>query len=61
MPNVSQINSCSISKTRISAIAFNGTGDWIAFGCPTLGELIVWEWQSKFFVSIYIVLYILLI
>ncbi|XP_044757310.1 periodic tryptophan protein 2 homolog [Coccinella septempunctata] len=47
MPNVNEINSCNISKAKISAISFNGTGDWIAFGCSTLGELIVWEWQSE--------------
>ena len=26
------------------------SGDWIAFGCSQLGQLLVWEWQSETYV-----------
>lgn len=40
----------SISNNRISSIALNSTGDWIALGCPDQGQLLVWEWQSETYV-----------
>ena len=40
----------SISDQTISTISLNCSGDWIAFGCPTLGQLLVWEWQSETYV-----------
>lgn len=51
MPEVNVIHSLSISDQKISSIALNQTGDWIALGCSGIGQLLVWEWQSK---SIYI-------
>ncbi|XP_076646677.1 periodic tryptophan protein 2 homolog isoform X2 [Halictus rubicundus] len=47
MPEVNMIHSLSISNQRISSIAINSTGDWIALGCSTAGQLLVWEWQSE--------------
>ena len=26
------------------------TGEWLAFGCSSLGQLLVWEWQSESYV-----------
>ena len=40
----------SISDQRISSIALNSTGDWVALGCVGLGQLLVWEWQSETYV-----------
>lgn len=40
------IHSLSISEQKITSIALNETGDWIALGCGGLGQLLVWEWQS---------------
>lgn len=37
----------SISRQRISSIALNSSGDWIAIGCSHAGQLLVWEWQSE--------------
>jgi hypothetical protein len=37
----------SISQKKINTVAFNSTGEWIAFGCARLGQLLVWEWQSE--------------
>ncbi len=40
----------SISDQRISSVAVNSTGEWLAFGCKGLGQLLVWEWQSETYV-----------
>ncbi len=31
-------------------MAVNRTGEWLAFGCSSLGQLLVWEWQSETYV-----------
>lgn len=41
---------CSISQQRITGVAVNDTGEWLAFGCRGLGQLLVWEWQSETYV-----------
>ena len=40
----------SISRERLSAARFNGSGEWIALGCAALGQLLVWEWRSETYV-----------
>ncbi|XP_073743181.1 periodic tryptophan protein 2 homolog isoform X4 [Callorhinus ursinus] len=50
LPEFNLIHSLSISDRRIASIALNGSGDWIAFGCSGLGQLLVWEWQSESYV-----------
>lgn len=40
----------SISQHRISSVAINESGDWLAFGSSSLGQLLVWEWQSETYV-----------
>lgn len=50
MPDVNLIHSLSISDQSILSVAFNPSGDWIAFGCSKLGQLLVWEWQSETYV-----------
>uniref|UniRef100_S4NTU2 No child left behind n=1 Tax=Pararge aegeria TaxID=116150 RepID=S4NTU2_9NEOP len=50
MPDVNLIHTLSISEHRISSIAMSAQGDWIAFGCPNIGQLLVWEWQSEQYV-----------
>ncbi|KAG6796535.1 periodic tryptophan protein 2 [Apis mellifera caucasica] len=47
MPDVNMIHSLSISNQCITSIAINSTGDWIALGCSSAGQLLVWEWQSE--------------
>ncbi len=41
---------CSVSQQRITSVAVNVTGEWLAFGCSSLGQLLVWEWQSESYV-----------
>ena len=50
MPEVNLIHSLSISDQSIMSLTFNPSGDWIAFGCSKLGQLLVWEWQSETYV-----------
>ncbi|XP_078089197.1 PWP2 small subunit processome component isoform X2 [Mustelus asterias] len=50
LPEINLIHSLSISDQRIESISINMSGDWIAFGCPGVGQLLVWEWQSESYV-----------
>ena len=38
------------NSQSISSMAINNTGDWIALGCASLGQLLVWEWQSDSYI-----------
>jgi periodic tryptophan protein 2 len=44
------VQTLSVSQEKVSACAFDETGDWIALGCARLGQLVVWEWQSEAYV-----------
>lgn len=33
------------NREKLSSLAFNGAGDWIAVGSAKLGQLLVWEWR----------------
>uniref|UniRef100_A0A8D1CMT5 Periodic tryptophan protein 2 homolog n=1 Tax=Sus scrofa TaxID=9823 RepID=A0A8D1CMT5_PIG len=50
LPEFNLIHSLSISDQRVASVAINSSGDWIAFGCSGLGQLLVWEWQSESYV-----------
>eukprot|EP00057_Strongylocentrotus_purpuratus_P000387 XP_001175743.2 PREDICTED: periodic tryptophan protein 2 homolog isoform X2 [Strongylocentrotus purpuratus] len=50
MPDYNLIHTLSISEQRVASVVFNAPGDWIAFGCLGLGQLLVWEWQSESYV-----------
>jgi WD40 repeat protein len=41
---------CSISQKAVSTIAVNPSGEWLAFGCSSVGQLLVWEWQSESYI-----------
>lgn len=47
MPECTVVHTLSISRHRIHSAAVNPTGEWLAFGSRTLGQLLVWEWQSE--------------
>jgi len=40
----------SISQQTIKTVAVNSSGQWLAFGCSNLGQLLVWEWQSETYI-----------
>lgn len=50
MPDFTRIHSLSISRNDVSSCSINRSGDWLAFGCASLGQLLVWEWQSETYV-----------
>lgn len=50
MPGFENIHTLSVSSERITAASFNGAGDWLALGCASLGQLLVWEWRSETYV-----------
>jgi periodic tryptophan protein 2 len=51
MPSVSNIHTLSVgSQQLVKTCALNGTGDWLALGCPTSQQLLVWEWRSETYV-----------
>uniref|UniRef100_A0A1I8EA68 U3 snoRNP-associated protein Utp1 n=1 Tax=Wuchereria bancrofti TaxID=6293 RepID=A0A1I8EA68_WUCBA len=52
MPNFNLIYSLRVSETKVSSLAINKSGDWIAIACGkgTEGQLVVWEWQSETYV-----------
>ena len=31
-------------------MSINSTGEWLAFGCGSFGQLVVWEWRSETYV-----------
>ena len=50
VPAFVPIHTLSISQQRVTSVAINPTGDWLAFGCSSLGQLLVWEWHSESYV-----------
>lgn len=50
LPDFNNIHTLSISQKRISAVSINSSGQWLAFGCEKLGQLLVWEWQSESYI-----------
>lgn len=40
----------SISQQVISSVAVSPTGEWLALGCSSMGQLLVWEWQSESYI-----------
>jgi periodic tryptophan protein 2 len=50
MPTFSNIHTLSISQEKISSVAINPSGEWLAFGAKKLGQLLVWEWQSESYI-----------
>jgi len=50
LPDCSVVHSLAISDQQISSVRFNESGDWVVLGCPELGQLLVWEWQSETYV-----------
>ena len=43
-------SSRSISQKTVSTVAVNPSGEWLAFGCSSVGQLLVWEWQSESYI-----------
>ncbi|XP_062509467.1 periodic tryptophan protein 2 homolog [Corticium candelabrum] len=50
MQDFQEIHSFSVSNQTITSVSVNQTGEWLAFGCAGIGQLVVWEWQSESFI-----------
>ncbi|KAL3685326.1 hypothetical protein R1sor_003348 [Riccia sorocarpa] len=50
LPDFTCLHLLSISREKITSASFNDTGNWLAFGCSKLGQLLVWEWRSETYV-----------
>lgn len=50
MPDFTNIHTLSISQEKITSLAINSSGEWLAFGATKLGQLLVWEWQSESYI-----------
>lgn len=50
MPDFVNIHTLSISQEKITSVAINKSGEWLAFGASKLGQLLVWEWQSESYI-----------
>ncbi len=50
LPSMSNIHTLSLSNQVIKTVAINDTGEWLAFGCPSSQQLLVWEWRSETYV-----------
>ncbi|KAI0289387.1 WD repeat protein [Russula brevipes] len=50
MPTFTNVHTLSISQEKISSVAVNPSGEWLAFGARRLGQLLVWEWQSESYI-----------
>lgn len=46
VPECLELHKLSISNRKVAAIAINKSAQWLAFGVPEFGQLLVWEWQS---------------
>lgn len=47
LPDFTCFHLLSISSKKISTATFNAAGNWIALGCASLGQLLVWEWRTE--------------
>eukprot|EP01125_Pyxidicula_operculata_P013684 TRINITY_DN4548_c0_g1_i1.p1 TRINITY_DN4548_c0_g1~~TRINITY_DN4548_c0_g1_i1.p1 ORF type:complete len:872 (+),score=155.80 TRINITY_DN4548_c0_g1_i1:28-2643(+) len=47
LPEFSIIQKLTVSRAKINSVSINPTGEWIAFGLASFGQLLVWEWQSE--------------
>mmetsp|Transcript_4564 Transcript_4564/g.6469 ORF Transcript_4564/g.6469 Transcript_4564/m.6469 type:complete len:933 (+) Transcript_4564:1-2799(+) len=50
LPSMANVHTLSISNRSIRSIAVNNTGEWLAFGCPSSQQLLVWEWRSETYI-----------
>lgn len=51
MPSVSNIHTLSVGSNQlIASCILNKTGEWLALGCPSSQQLLVWEWRSETYI-----------
>jgi periodic tryptophan protein 2 len=50
LDTLESIHSFHITDSTIDSISITPSGDWIALGSRSLGQLFVWEWKSETYV-----------
>ena len=50
LPDCNNIQSLSVSQSKIDSVCINNSGEWLALGSSHFGQLLVWEWQSETYV-----------
>lgn len=50
MPELQTLQTLSLGKESLDAIALGAKGDWLAVGSAAVGQLLVWEWRSETYV-----------
>ena len=51
LPSLSNVHTLSLSSNAVvRTAALNDTAEWLAFGCPSSQQLLVWEWRSETYV-----------
>ncbi len=50
MPGCQNIHKLSVSQNHINSVDINSSGEWLAIGSKSLGQLLVWEWQSESYI-----------
>ncbi|KDO23505.1 hypothetical protein SPRG_11427 [Saprolegnia parasitica CBS 223.65] len=50
LPDFADIHTLSVTQHRLSSVAINASGEWLALASQTLGQLLVWEWKSETYV-----------
>ena len=50
LPGLDCLHTLSIAGSEgvpVTTVDLNCSGEWLAFGCAHLGQMLVWEWQSE--------------
>ncbi|KAH9090244.1 hypothetical protein LEN26_018928 [Aphanomyces euteiches] len=50
VPDFQDIHTLSVTQHRLSSVAINASGEWLAMASQHLGQLLVWEWKSETYV-----------
>lgn len=50
LPELQTIQTLSIGREAVTSLCFNASGEWLAVGSASLGQLVVWEWRSESYV-----------
>ncbi|CUM66044.1 uncharacterized protein PRCAT00003698001 [Priceomyces carsonii] len=50
LPEFNLIQQLSMGQNAVNTVTINSTGEWLAFGSGSLGQLLVYEWQSESYI-----------
>ncbi|CCH62886.1 hypothetical protein TBLA_0I02280 [Henningerozyma blattae CBS 6284] len=50
LPSFVLLQQLSMGQHPVNTVSVNSTGEWLAFGSKTLGQLLVYEWQSESYI-----------